>query len=96
MFDSKIILINPEDNCLVSLQNIKLGDKLVIDGEIIQFQVKNGITNISMGHKIARRNIQCGEKIIRYGAVIGSATSDIDKGEYIHSHNLKSDYLVNK
>jgi hypothetical protein len=31
--------------------------------------------------------------VIKYGAPIGSATRDIAPGEYVHTHNLKSDYL---
>ena len=42
------------------------------------------------GHKYARRNIACGEAVIKYGYPIGTATADIKKGAHIHSHNLKS------
>ena len=31
--------------------------------------------------------------VLKYGAVIGTATSDIGRGEHVHTHNLESDYL---
>lgn len=42
------------------------------------------------GHKYARRNIEAGEAVIKYGYPIGKATEDIAKGELVHSHNLKT------
>ena len=31
--------------------------------------------------------------MLKYGAVIGTATADIGRGEHVHTHNLESDYL---
>ena len=33
---------------------------------------------------------QKGEHIIKYGEVIGGASADIRKGEYVHIHNLEA------
>jgi hypothetical protein len=49
--------------------------------------------DLPLGHKVAAREIAPGEKIIKYGAPIGSATSAIGKGELVHTHNVKSDYI---
>ncbi len=48
---------------------------------------------VPLGHKVAARDIAAGEKIVKYGAPIGSATRDIASGEHVHTHNVKSDYL---
>ena len=45
---------------------------------------------IPKGHKFALRDIKCGEKVKKYGHTIGRATKDIKKGEWVHSHNLRS------
>jgi altronate hydrolase len=42
------------------------------------------------GHKIALENIKKGQDIIKYGYPIGHAAEDIQSGEHIHSHNLKT------
>ena len=46
--------------------------------------------NLDDGHKYAIRDIKYGEDIIKYGQSIGHATSDIKKGEHVHTHNLKT------
>ena len=43
---------------------------------------------IAYGHKIALKDILKGEAIIKYGVPIGEATSDICKGEWVHTHNM--------
>jgi hypothetical protein len=48
---------------------------------------------VEVGHKIARRPIAPGDKILRYGAAIGSAIAPIAPGEHVHMHNMKSDYI---
>ena len=45
---------------------------------------------IPRGHKYALRDIKQGEIVKKYGHTIGRATKDIKKGEWVHSHNLKS------
>ncbi|MBO5224317.1 MAG: altronate dehydratase [Clostridia bacterium] len=45
---------------------------------------------IPAGHKFALADIKEGEYVIKYGQVIGRATADIKKGEWVHTHNLKS------
>lgn len=42
------------------------------------------------GHKVALRDINKGENIIKYGYPIGYAISDIKQGAHIHTHNIKT------
>ena len=51
------------------------------------------LLNEADNHKIARKEILKGEKIIKYGVSIGSAVKDITFGEHVHMHNMKSDYI---
>ena len=46
--------------------------------------------SVPVGHKIALCDIKKGEFVYKYGAIIGRATVDIQKGEHVHSHNLAS------
>ena len=43
------------------------------------------------GHKYAICNISCGQKVIKYGMPIGTASADIAVGEHVHTHNCKTD-----
>lgn len=42
------------------------------------------------GQKYARRKIEVGEPVIKYGYPIGEASAPIREGELVHSHNLKT------
>ncbi len=49
-----------------------------------------GQGEIPAGHKFALRDIKKDEYVIKYGEIIGRATQDIKKGEWVHTHNVKS------
>ena len=51
----------------------------------------DNVGDIPAGHKVALCDIKTGEKIIKYGFSIGVATTDIKKGDHVHTHNVKSD-----
>lgn len=50
----------------------------------------DGDERIPAGHKFALRDIVAGEYVVKYGEIIGRATQDIKKGEWVHTHNVKS------
>ncbi|MBP2551718.1 galactarate dehydratase [Neorhizobium galegae] len=43
---------------------------------------------ITQGHKVAIANLAAGEAIIKYGQIIGFATSEIHIGDHVHTHNM--------
>jgi len=45
---------------------------------------------IPLGHKIALRDIEKGETIIKYGHDVGQATTEIGEGRHVHVHNVKT------
>ena len=50
----------------------------------------DGTESIPAGHKYALRDIAKGEYVIKYGEIIGRATTDIKTGDWVHTHNVKS------
>lgn len=44
---------------------------------------------IPRGHKVALRDIAPGERVLKYGQVIGLASQPITAGDHVHSHNLE-------
>ncbi len=46
--------------------------------------------DIPLGHKIALVDIAAGSTVIKYGSSIGKTTQDIKKGDWVHTHNLKT------
>ena len=86
--DPRVLLLSPQDNCLVACAALTAGTVLHVDSVPLTVT-----TSIGVGHKLARRGISAGEKLVRYGASIGTATQEISRGDHVHVHNLKSDYL---
>lgn len=62
---------------------------------MIIHKLDNVEVNLSDGHKYALRDIKKGENIIKYGNPIGHATTDIKKGDHVHSHNVKTNLSEN-
>ena len=46
--------------------------------------------NVPTGHKVAIRDIEEGEYIIKYGFPAGKATSRIKNGDHVHTHNVST------
>ena len=86
--DRRVLLLHPQDNCLIACTPLATGTRLRLDrGEITLSQ------DVALGHTIARQTLRSGDKVLRLGAVIGSVTREVSPGEHLHLHNLKSDYL---
>jgi altronate dehydratase len=45
---------------------------------------------IPRGHKVALCAIRAGERVVKYGSPIGSASTDIAPGTHVHTHNVAS------
>jgi altronate dehydratase len=88
MSDRSLIRLAAEDNLAVTTRHIEPGESLELDGLRITV-----VDRIPMGHKMAIAEIAVGQKVLKYGAPIGSATQPIRPGQYVHTHNVKSDYL---
>ncbi|MES2174345.1 MAG: aldo/keto reductase [Pseudomonadota bacterium] len=86
--DARLILLHPDDNVLICVRAIETGDILPVSGGTIPAR-----EGIAIGHKIARAPLSAGDKVIKYGAPIGSMTADAATGDWVHMHNMKSDYI---
>lgn len=74
-----------------ALTDISPGDEAgVFSGENILIRTVPAVEKIPFGHKIALRDIEAGEKILKYGAAIGECTRPIGTGCLVHVHNVKS------
>jgi (2R)-sulfolactate sulfo-lyase subunit alpha len=48
------------------------------------------VEDIPLGHKLALRDVEKGETILKYGHDIGKAVADIPRGHHAHVHNVKT------
>lgn len=83
-----LLLMSPDDNCLIARMPLAAGLPVEIDGALVILPQA-----IGLGHKVARRAMRAGERVLRYGAPIGSLSAAVAIGAHIHTHNLESDYL---
>lgn len=81
----KVFKINPKDNVVVALEDVKQGEKFTIDGTEVTAQ-----QDITRGHKMAIRTIEDGECVMKYGNPIGTANGRIEAGSWVHVHNVKT------
>lgn len=86
--DRRLLLLAEQDNVVVACANLQQGDVVSMDGENVKLS-----GDAPVGFKIARRDFAVGEKVLKYGAEIGSTTAAIKRGDVVHLHNMKSDYL---
>ena len=82
---SHSIKIHPADNVAVALSPLRKGD--AVDAEGKRFVLAE---DIPQGHKFALVDIPAGSPVIKYGSPIGSASSFIRKGSWVHTHNLRT------
>ena len=80
-----LIKLHPTDDVAIAMRNITAGEILPVDGEEILVN-----ENIDKGHKVALRDINKQENVIKYGAPIGFALENIQKGGWVHTHCVKT------
>lgn len=81
----QFLKINAADNVVVALADLKAGEVIDTGNERVTL-----CEDVARGHKVALREIAEGENVVKYGYPIGHATRTIAAGEWIHSHNIKT------
>ncbi|MFH1083779.1 MAG: altronate dehydratase family protein [Pseudomonadota bacterium] len=75
------ISLNPEDNVLVALTDLAPGDAIG-NGVVIREAL------VPAGHKVATTRIRAEAPVRKYGQTIGFASTTIEPGDHVHTHNL--------
>lgn len=86
--DARLLRLHSADNVLTVISTLEAGENIRVGDATVAVGVR-----VPIGHKVAARDIAAGERILKYGAPIGSATRAICAGEHVHTHNVKSDYI---
>ncbi|WP_110933911.1 UxaA family hydrolase [Paenibacillus bouchesdurhonensis] len=79
----RLTKMNPRDTVAVALRPINAGEELNFENEILK-----ALEDIPQGHKIALTNFGPNDVVTKYGYPIGHATSAIQRGGWVHTHNL--------
>ena len=81
----KLIQIDSWDNAAVALDALSPGEEAVLAGRT--YQVRE---DIPFGHKMALEDLASGAVVVKYGCPIGHVTRAVQAGEWLHSHNMKT------
>ena len=83
------IILNKNDNVATSLKKLNSNENIIvkIEDHFIHFTLNDSINRF---HKFSLKIIKKGEKVFKYGEVIGIATKDIKKGKHVHIDNITS------
>jgi hypothetical protein len=85
---SLAVSIHRDDNVATLLDDAAPGLVRLV-GETSLASV-DAIEAISRGHKVALAPLAAGATVLKYGVMIGRATSDIPAGGWVHTHNCAS------
>lgn len=80
------IKINPEDVVAVALTDLKQGQEVKLENDVVILQ-----EDIPRGHKFALYDLDENDPVIKYGYPIGRAKHAVKKGEHVHTQNVKTD-----
>ncbi len=83
--DAKTVHITDNDNVVVAIEPISAGTD-VVAGDI---RIK-AAEDIPQGHKVAIKAIPENDQVIKYGYSIGHATKNIEIGQWVHEHNMRT------
>ncbi|NKC16438.1 MAG: hypothetical protein GKR94_30785 [Gammaproteobacteria bacterium] len=82
----KTVVLHEADNVATSLGALERG--IVVN--LPDAGLLTVADTIPFGHKLALSDIEAGGDIVKYGQVIGRATRRIERGEWVHTHNVES------
>ncbi|MFZ9440900.1 MAG: UxaA family hydrolase, partial [Hylemonella sp.] len=77
-----VIRLHPNDNVVVARVEVGIGTEVPAENFTSRSQVP-------AGYKIAARKILKGQPILKYSVTVGFASTDIEAGTMVHSHNTE-------
>jgi (2R)-sulfolactate sulfo-lyase subunit alpha len=76
---------------VVVVEGVKAGDALT--GWIMEQDktlTMKSLSDVPIGHKLAIKDLERGDTVIKYGVDIGRTIAPIRAGEHLHIHNVKT------
>lgn len=80
-----VLKLHPSDNVAVALSPLEAGQSVTVDGRSLPVSAP-----VPIGHKIALSDLSTGDEVVKYGYRIGRVTQSVVRGDWLHSHNMKT------
>ena len=81
---SKVLKLDPRDNVLIALADLKEGDKVEDSGRSYTLT-----SNVPAKHKFATEDLAVGAAVTMYGVLVGKAVKLVPKGSWINTTNMQ-------
>ena len=83
--ETKYLKINPADNVVVAITDLKAGEIISDEGADVVLK-----EDVPAGHKVTLKNLTEGENVIKYGYPIGHVRQDVEAGKWINENQLQT------
>ncbi|NCB42730.1 MAG: D-galactarate dehydratase [Clostridia bacterium] len=90
MADKFALKVHEQDHVATAFNRVAIGDLVAVSDKSGRKEALVAKTEIPYGHKIAVCDIAKGEKVFKYGEVIGRSTCFIQRGTHVHVQNMES------
>jgi altronate dehydratase small subunit len=91
MGDRHLVVVDPSDTVATAIRELEAGETVTVAVGTEERSIEIA-EDVPFGHKIALTGIDAGESVSKYGHSIGDASESIDPGEWVHVHNVESNY----
>ncbi len=85
MVADRYLRINPADNVVVAITDLKAGERIEVDGASIVVK-----EDVPAGHKVTLRAMKKGEDVVKYGYPIGHCREDMEEGRWMDHRHIKT------
>ena len=82
--ESPVLQLDPRDNVLVAIANLKRGETVGHAGKTLTLN-----SDVPAKHKFAIADLVPGDRVVMYGGTVGSAVKSISAGELVTTINIK-------
>lgn len=84
----RAIVLARTDNVATLIDAGRAGERCTLQGEAEG--TTSLLQDVPFGHKVCVRDTPAGGDVVKYGQVIGKASTALRAGEHVHVHNVES------
>lgn len=81
---SNVLQLDPRDNVLIALRDLKAGETVSFNGHTYSL-----LKNVPAKHKFATYKLAAGDDVMMYGVLVGKAVTPITSGELLTVTNIR-------
>ena len=83
--ETKYLKINPADNVVVAITDLKAGEIISDEGADVVLK-----EDVPAGHKVTLKDLNEGENVIKYGYPIGHVRQNVEAGKWINENQIQT------